>query len=122
MPILTTDTNIISNTFTLACKHFSPDRSWLGSWSDIKGWGSCNWIDAYMALMFGGIPWQVYFQRVLSSDTGLTQIFLWTFFDDFYLSTSCQNVEFLCCRGVYFDVNSSYFNRCHRQSYRLESN
>lgn len=39
---------------------------WLGdaSWQ----WGSFgNWIDNAMLLIFGGIPWQVYFQRVLSS-------------------------------------------------------
>jgi len=39
---------------------------WLGdeSWN----WGSFgNWMDNALLLIFGGIPWQVYFQRVLSS-------------------------------------------------------
>ncbi|ELU07259.1 hypothetical protein CAPTEDRAFT_98096 [Capitella teleta] len=30
-----------------------------------------NWFDSGLLLIFGGIPWQVYFQRVLSSKTAL---------------------------------------------------
>ncbi|XP_054765464.1 high-affinity choline transporter 1-like [Lytechinus pictus] len=37
---------------------------WLGQW-DNKYAGV--WFDYALLLMFGGIPWQVYFQRVLSS-------------------------------------------------------
>ncbi|XP_066266514.1 high affinity choline transporter 1-like [Branchiostoma lanceolatum] len=37
---------------------------WYGTW-DVKYTGV--WIDYAMLLMFGGIPWQCYFQRVLSS-------------------------------------------------------
>ncbi|PAV65227.1 hypothetical protein WR25_20745 [Diploscapter pachys] len=29
----------------------------------------CLWVDCMLLLIFGGIPWQVYFQRVLSSKT-----------------------------------------------------
>ena len=35
-----------------------------------SGWAFGEWADFYLLLIFGGIPWQVYFQRVLSSDTG----------------------------------------------------
>ncbi|XP_078494543.1 high-affinity choline transporter 1 [Ciona intestinalis] len=38
--------------------------NWLGTW-DISTTGL--WIDSALLLLFGGIPWQVYFQRVLSS-------------------------------------------------------
>ncbi|XP_071476964.1 high-affinity choline transporter 1-like [Diadema antillarum] len=37
---------------------------WIGTW-DAKYAGV--WFDYALLLMFGGIPWQVYFQRVLSS-------------------------------------------------------
>ena len=49
---------------------FSKTRTWVGSWSDLDGWAFGEWMDFYLLLIFGGIPWQVYFQRVLSSDTG----------------------------------------------------
>ncbi|XP_795278.3 high-affinity choline transporter 1 [Strongylocentrotus purpuratus] len=39
---------------------------WIGTW-DNKYAGV--WFDYALLLMFGGIPWQVYFQRVLSSKT-----------------------------------------------------
>ena len=62
--------NVVDNTFTWECLEYDRARNWLGSLSDISGWGAGVWFDGYLALMFGGIPWQVYFQRVLSSDTG----------------------------------------------------
>lgn len=37
---------------------------WLG---EVKGYEVGKWIDYAMLLVCGGIPWQVYFQRVLSS-------------------------------------------------------
>jgi len=37
---------------------------WLGSWDYTQTGG---WIDSALLLIFGGIPWQVYFQRVLSA-------------------------------------------------------
>ncbi|OAF66612.1 Sodium/proline symporter, partial [Intoshia linei] len=46
---------------------FSTNKSdWLG---EIKPEKIASWIDSMLLLMFGGIPWQVYFQRVLSSKT-----------------------------------------------------
>jgi len=43
----------------------TPDTSgWLGTWSTPYTGG---WIDSALLLIFGGIPWQVYFQRVLSA-------------------------------------------------------
>jgi len=42
---------------------------WLGTW-DVESTGV--WIDSALLLMFGGIPWQAYFQRVLSSDSPRT--------------------------------------------------
>lgn len=40
---------------------------WLG---EIGGFREKSlWIDCMLLLVFGGIPWQVYFQRVLSSKT-----------------------------------------------------
>lgn len=62
--------NIVDNSFTLDCMSFDRARTWLGTWSDLDGWSIGLWLDGYLALMFGGIPWQVYFQRVLSADTG----------------------------------------------------
>ncbi|PRW62842.1 sodium:solute symporter [Actinopolyspora mortivallis] len=42
----------------------------LTGWDD-PGWGHAYWTwwDSGLALMLGGIPWQVYFQRVLSSSS-----------------------------------------------------
>lgn len=38
---------------------------WIGSIGDFPHF--LQWTDLYLLLIFGGIPWQVYFQRVLSS-------------------------------------------------------
>lgn len=38
---------------------------WLGEVGEAKG----LWWDLMLLIIFGGIPWQVYFQRVLSCDT-----------------------------------------------------
>ncbi|XP_065061170.1 high-affinity choline transporter 1-like isoform X2 [Rhopilema esculentum] len=58
--------------FALTHKAVTPisqtKQTWVGdqSWE----WGSFgNWMDNALLLIFGGIPWQVYFQRVLSSKT-----------------------------------------------------
>lgn len=40
---------------------------WLGS---LEGYKVGKWIDYAMLLICGGLPWQVYFQRVLSSKSG----------------------------------------------------
>ncbi|KAK2180844.1 hypothetical protein NP493_423g02008 [Ridgeia piscesae] len=39
--------------------------TWLGVWPEDYWIG--NYVDSALLLIFGGIPWQVYFQRVLSS-------------------------------------------------------
>lgn len=46
-----------------------PTREALGSYY----W---NWWDSALLLIFGGIPWQVYFQRVLSSKSEKTAMYL----------------------------------------------
>ncbi|KRZ38777.1 High-affinity choline transporter 1, partial [Trichinella pseudospiralis] len=38
---------------------------WVGSIPDVRSW--FLWIDSFLLLTLGGIPWQAYFQRVLSS-------------------------------------------------------
>ncbi|CAL8124475.1 unnamed protein product [Orchesella dallaii] len=43
-----------------------PNIDWLG---ELKQEDYGQWIDYALLLVFGGIPWQVYFQRVLSSRT-----------------------------------------------------
>ncbi len=50
-----------------ALASFLPSREALGSYY----W---NWWDFALLLMFGGIPWQVYFQRVLSSKNEKTAV------------------------------------------------
>lgn len=50
-----------------AAASFLPSREALGSYY----W---NWWDYALLLMFGGIPWQVYFQRVLSSKDAKTAV------------------------------------------------
>uniref|UniRef100_A0A1I7XX86 High-affinity choline transporter 1-like n=1 Tax=Steinernema glaseri TaxID=37863 RepID=A0A1I7XX86_9BILA len=40
---------------------------WIGEIGGFRE--TANWIDCMLLLVFGGIPWQVYFQRVLSSKT-----------------------------------------------------
>ncbi|VDN55690.1 unnamed protein product [Dracunculus medinensis] len=40
---------------------------WIGTIGGFKE--TTSWIDAMLLLIFGGIPWQVYFQRVLSTKT-----------------------------------------------------
>lgn len=50
----------------------SMDVDWIGSVSSTDIW---FYIDYGLLLIFGGIPWQVYFQRVLSSKSaGRAQI------------------------------------------------
>ena len=44
----------------------SLDVDWIGDIRPIEYW---SYIDYGLLLIFGGIPWQVYFQRVLSSKT-----------------------------------------------------
>ena len=37
---------------------------WIG---EIKNYEIAKWIDSMIMLIFGGLPWQAYFQRVLSA-------------------------------------------------------
>ncbi|OCT92441.1 hypothetical protein XELAEV_18015496mg [Xenopus laevis] len=41
-------------------------QPWLGS---IKAADVWSWLDSFLLLMLGGIPWQAYFQRVLSASS-----------------------------------------------------
>jgi solute carrier family 5 (high affinity choline transporter), member 7 len=43
----------------------------LGNASEAWGWG---WLDTALLLIFGGIPWHVYFQRVLACKTERTAV------------------------------------------------
>ena len=47
---------------------------WTEAWMGEIGGGWWNWhyADYFLLLTFGGIPWQVYFQRVLSSKSAAT--------------------------------------------------
>lgn len=48
---------------------------WLGNIpAGDPSWGT--WVDYYILLIFGGIPWQVYFQRVLSSKSSKQAVIL----------------------------------------------
>jgi len=49
------------------------NTGWVGNIASNR-WGV--WVDVYLLLIFGGIPWQVYFQRVLSSRDSKTAQFL----------------------------------------------
>lgn len=48
-------------------------NQWVGQWK-LEDTGI--WIDSALLLMFGGIPWQAYFQRVLSSKSPETARYL----------------------------------------------
>ena len=45
-------------------------EAWFGEIGG--GWGNFYYADYFLLLTFGGIPWQVYFQRVLSSKSAAT--------------------------------------------------
>ena len=45
---------------------FEGKPGWLG---EIKPKDAPRWSDNFIMLIFGGLPWQAYFQRVLSSKT-----------------------------------------------------
>jgi high affinity choline transporter 7 len=50
---------------------FPEAAAWTGP--DAWGW---SWIDSALLLIFGGIPWQVYFQRVLASRSPATAVMM----------------------------------------------
>ena len=43
------------------------DPVWIGH---IETYKVAKWIDSFMMLIFGGLPWQAYFQRVLTANSG----------------------------------------------------
>uniref|UniRef100_A0A2K6ELW7 Solute carrier family 5 member 7 n=1 Tax=Propithecus coquereli TaxID=379532 RepID=A0A2K6ELW7_PROCO len=46
--------------------HAKYQEPWLGT---IESFEVYSWLDSFLLLMLGGIPWQAYFQRVLSSSS-----------------------------------------------------
>uniref|UniRef100_A0A8C3VS61 High affinity choline transporter 1 n=1 Tax=Catagonus wagneri TaxID=51154 RepID=A0A8C3VS61_9CETA len=46
--------------------HTKYQKPWLGT---IESFEVYTWLDSFLLLMLGGIPWQAYFQRVLSSSS-----------------------------------------------------
>ncbi|XP_007456880.1 PREDICTED: high affinity choline transporter 1 [Lipotes vexillifer] len=46
--------------------HTKYQKPWLGT---IEPFEVYTWLDSFLLLMLGGIPWQAYFQRVLSSSS-----------------------------------------------------
>ncbi|XP_067841536.1 high-affinity choline transporter 1-like [Heptranchias perlo] len=55
----------VTNIGVTATKYVYRDP-WLGSIGTKEVW---NWIDNYFLMILGGIPWQAYFQRVLSASS-----------------------------------------------------
>jgi len=54
--------------FALTNEHVAPISTTADEWKGVlKPYKAGKWIDYAMLLICGGIPWQVYFQRVLSS-------------------------------------------------------
>ena len=43
------------------------DNNWFG---DLHSYQLGQYLDLFLLLILGGVPWQVYFQRVLSSKSG----------------------------------------------------
>ncbi|XP_033109759.1 high-affinity choline transporter 1-like isoform X2 [Anneissia japonica] len=56
--------------FAFTSEHFTtisgPNSTWLGTWDNRY---AGEWIDYAFLLVCGGLPWQVYFQRVLSASS-----------------------------------------------------
>lgn len=48
------------------------DKAWFWPRNGVLGAASAQWWDGALLLVFGGIPWQVYFQRVLASKDART--------------------------------------------------
>lgn len=56
--------------FALTHEHVSPISTTANEWKgELKPYQAGKWIDYAVLLVCGGIPWQVYFQRVLSSSS-----------------------------------------------------
>ncbi|KAL0963551.1 hypothetical protein UPYG_G00307860 [Umbra pygmaea] len=54
------------SSISVTAKEFVYQTPWLGKVDSADTW---MWIDNFCLLMLGGIPWQVYFQRVLSASS-----------------------------------------------------
>lgn len=52
---------------------FDTSHEWIG---EVKKPDIATYIDLMLVLIFGGIPWQVYFQRVLSAKTEKSAMYL----------------------------------------------
>jgi high affinity choline transporter 7 len=52
---------------------FETKQDWIG---EVKTVDIATYIDLMLVLIFGGIPWQVYFQRVLSAKTEKSAMYL----------------------------------------------
>lgn len=52
---------------------FEKKEEWVGS---VDSSYYANYVDLLLVLIFGGIPWQVYFQRVLSAKTEKSAMYL----------------------------------------------
>uniref|UniRef100_A0A8C5M7R6 High affinity choline transporter 1 n=1 Tax=Leptobrachium leishanense TaxID=445787 RepID=A0A8C5M7R6_9ANUR len=51
---------------TLTAVEYVYKEPWLGSIQSADVW---SWLDSFLLLILGGIPWQAYFQRVLSASS-----------------------------------------------------
>lgn len=54
-------------------KIIGSEKDFIG---EVKPIEICYYIDLMLVLVFGGIPWQVYFQRVLSAKTEKSAMYL----------------------------------------------
>lgn len=52
---------------------FETKKDWIGT---LKPVDYGYYVDLMLVLIFGGIPWQVYFQRVLSAKTEKSAMYL----------------------------------------------
>jgi len=66
IPFAMTNENVVDIGTTATGNITAGEPHWLGVW-DVERTG--EWVDSMLLLIFGGLPWQVYFQRVLSSSS-----------------------------------------------------
>ena len=67
LPFALTHTGGLAHTWTLYSSKHGESANLLPPLDGSYGNKLWNWIDISLLLIFGGIPWQVYFQRVLSA-------------------------------------------------------
>ncbi|XP_066946719.1 high-affinity choline transporter 1-like isoform X1 [Macrobrachium rosenbergii] len=68
------------------------ETDWLGAISPDTPWVWAQWTDYYILMFFGGIPWQVYFQRVLSARTSKQAEIL-----SYFGAAGCFLLSIPCC-------------------------